>query len=75
MWTKCRIARGKAKDVDAEELRYLDSHNGEGRVGNVDGETLFENDEDEDKDEDGDVNGQARKKEKIELKNKDYVKS
>ena len=63
VWLNGGKARGKAEAADAEELRRLDSQDGEGREGSVGGETLL-NDEDV---EDGDENEQASKKDEIEL--------
>ena len=60
MWANSTIARKKAADVDAEELIYMDSHDGEGRVASIAGEILFE--DEEDINEGGGVKGQARKK-------------
>lgn len=62
-----RSARWKAEDVDAEELEYLGSRNGEESEGSVGGETLFEGEEDDNNNGDG----QARKKEDMELDTKD----
>ena len=52
-WLKGGSSGGKAGDVYAEELRRLDSHDGEGREGSVSGETSLDGEEAEDEDENG----------------------
>ena len=69
VWLKGGGPRGKAGVVDVEELRCLDSCDGEGREGSVGGETLLDDEEVLEKDEDG----QASKMEGMELNNEDCM--
>ena len=69
VWLKGGSPRGKAGAVDAEELRRLDSHDGEGRQGGVGGETLLGDEEVEDEDS----NGQVSSEEEVELDSEDYM--
>ena len=71
MWLKSGSPRGKARAVDAEELKRLDSHDGVGRDSSVVRETLLDDEEVQDGDEDG----QASKMEEMELDSKDYINS
>ena len=70
VWLKGGRPREKAGALDAEELRRLNSHDGEGRQGSVGGETLLGDEEVEDKDS----NGQASSKGEMKLGSEDYVK-
>ena len=67
-WLKDGSLRRKAGAVHAEDLRRLDSHDGEGREGSIDGETLLGDEEVEDEDE----NGQTSEEE-MELNSEDYM--
>ena len=69
VWLKGGRPSEKAGAIDAEELRRLNSHDGEGRQGSVGGETLLGDEEVEDEDSDG----QAGKKEEMELDSEDYI--